>query len=523
MPTIPTFENDVSVRPGGAAQASPAAFAAPGEALARSAGQFTDEMAAFNARYMDAKRQADAAHANAGLSEGLDNLQHKWSQVPDRDQAQAGFDTDAATLRKQTLAGISDPLTQQHVAAIFDGEAIARRYDAANAAFRLESGTRVAQLDADNNSAANLAASASNDLLRAKLVDDRLGAIQGAVKAGWLQPVEGEQMQLGFRSQVQEVAARAQMNSAIDAQDGRAADALAQRLSDPKEFQGLLPERREILQQRLENLSYRLDTRAASAQAHKDAQADKVLRQNQSHNEAMLLASVSAGHPLSDSDIVHLADSQQISAGGVEALIAAKNRAEDGRDNPDAALRLWHAIGTKQATSGEIFDALHSGAISKSTSVTMMRSLDATANKDTKGNETAAFNQLKTVLHGGAIEQGIIPDKSPEAALWAQAQGEWHGRVTAGGEDPAQVLPDMLKRYGTNTAAPTWLTQPRLGTVQSAQDLAAVAAKTGQAHKDGKISDADYQAQLKLLSQYKVFYGLQAATKPAPAKPAGAP
>ena len=521
MPTIPTFENDVTVRPGGAAQASPSAMAAPGEAAARAGAEVSDVMAQFQQRYADAARAADAAHVTASASETLGNLQHKWSLVPNRDQAQAGFDQDAATVRKQLLDGISDPLVQAHVAQSFDGEMISRRYDTANAAFRLESGTRVAQLDADNNSAANAAAGATNDLLRAKLVDDRISAIKGAVAAGWIQPVEGEQMQIGFRSQVQEVQARNLTNKAIDAQDGDMAHAVAARLDDPNEFPGLLPERREILQQKLENLAIRLDSRAIAQQAHQDSVADRNLRRAQGHNEALLLASVNAGHPLSDSDIEHLADTQQISAAGVEALHTARTRAEDGHDSPDATLRLWHAINTKQAASGDVFDALHNGEISISTSVTMMRALDSNTSKQSKGDETSAFAQLKTVLHGGAIEQGIIPDKSPEAALWAQAQGEWHNRVTIGGESPFAVRDDMLKRYGSNTAAPTWLAQPKLGMVQSAQDLQGVIVKTGQALKDGKISQGDYQAQLKLLSQYKAFYGLQAAQKPAP-KP-GAP
>lgn len=521
MPNIPTFnDQEVSVRPSEAAQVSPAAMAAPAEAVSRAASQVGDTMQAFNEKYANAQRAADAAHLTAQASETLGNLQHQFSLVPDRAQAQAGFDAAAVGARKQLLDNISDPFVQSHVAQSFDGEVISRRYDTANAAFRLESSTRRGQMDTDLNSLANGAAGATNDALRAKLTDNALASIKGAVAAGWMDPESGDKLAINFKSQVQEVQARKIMNAAIDSQDGTAAHNLATALSDPSAFPGLLPERREVLQTRLETLGYRLDQRAIAKVAHQDSVADRQLRQAQGHNEATILAAVDNGKPISDSDLQHLADTQQISAGGVEAIHAAKVRAENGIDDPSRTLQLWHGIGTKQVTSGDIFDALGKGEISRNTSVAMMRSLDAKATKQDDQVGRSAFNQVKTALHGGAIEQGLFKDNAPAEATWAQAQGEWARRVTVGGENPVSVRDDMLKRYGHNTTTPTWLDQPKLGIVQSYDDMQKVAKKTLQAHNSGQMSDADFRQQQQLFYQYKNFYP---PPKPKPAAPGATP
>lgn len=528
MPNIPDFAANnklPNLRPGGAAEQSPGAMAMAGEAGVRlgqaqaAAGEEVgDAMSAFNQRYTQMAQASAASHLSAQGSEALGDLQHKWSLHPNRAEAEAGFDSDAAAQRKQLLGGIIDPAVQATVGRDFDSEAIARRYDTANSAFRLEGSAKVAQLNDDLNGMANSGAGATNGVLQGQLIAKGTGAIDQAVGTGLLDPETGEKMKLNYRSQIQEVRARGMMNDAIDKQDGTAAAAVASMLDDPQQFAGLLPERREVLQTRLENLSFRLDQRAASQQAHQDAVAEKNLHQGQAHNEAVLLAGIDGGTVnLSDSELQHLADSQQITAGGVEAIVAARKRAQDGQDAPKPTLQLWHAIGTKQATPDMIYSAMGSGQVSRATAVDMMKAIDSGANQQDNKATTAAFNQLKTALHGGAIDQGIVPDKAPEVAAWAQAQGEWNRRVTTGGEDAATVLPDMLKRYGNNTASPTWLDKPVLGTVSSPQDVASVIQKTAQAFRAGKMGQSQYDAQLKLLSQYKNYYGLPATKPPAKA------
>lgn len=518
MPTIPRFDNDANLRPGGAAQVSPGAMAAVGNALSRVGDEQTEVMTQFLARRTEARRSADAAHVKAEASGALDTIQHQWSLVPDRDQAQAGFDKDAAALRDKVLGGISDPYVQSHVSQSLDSEIAVRRHDTTNTAFGRESSAYRGKMDTDVAGLAESAANASNDLLRAKLTDDGIAIIKSAVAGGWLAPEAGDKAILKFKSDVPEVQARKLMNAAIDSEDGEAAHAVAARLSDPEDFKGLLPERREILQGRLESLGYRLDQRAAARVAHADSVADRNLRKAQGHNEAMLLAGIADGKPVSAAQIQHMADTQQISAGGVEALTAANVRAENGVDKADPTLQLWHGIGTGQVTSGMIFDAMHRGDVSRNTANTMMRALDRDANKQESAVERGAFNTVKTALNGGAIEQGFIKDATPKA-MWAQAQNEWNSRVKIGGENPLQVKDDILKRYSADAAVPTWLPQPQLGVVKSRADLEKVTAQTGAAFKAGTIDQARYAAQLQLLSQYKSYFPAPAAPKQQGAKP----
>jgi hypothetical protein len=259
MPQIPRFDDQVNLHPGGAAQASPGAFAAVGDAIRRVGDEQTDILTSFLARRTEAARAADAAHHSTEATKTLDDLEFKWSKVPNREEAQAGFDKDAAQMRQQLLDGIKDPYVQSHVSQNFDQQAAVRRHTTANAAFQLESSTRRGTLDTDLNTLSNAAASASSDVLRAQLVDQGVASIKGAAAGGWIDPETGAKAELKFKSDVQEVQARKLMNSAIDGEDGAAAHDLAQRLSDPHDFPGLLPERREILHTRLEGLGDRLD------------------------------------------------------------------------------------------------------------------------------------------------------------------------------------------------------------------------------------------------------------------------
>jgi hypothetical protein len=226
------------------------------------------------------------------------------------------------------------------------------------------------------------------------------------------------------------------------------------------------------------------------------------------HNEAVLLAGIADGKHVSAADIQHLADTQQISAGGVEALTSANVRAENGVDKPDQTLRLWHAVNTKQATSGMIFDALHNGDISRNTSVTMMRALDSKRQQAGKRGRARRFAQVKTALNGGAIDQGIIKDATPKA-LWAQAQNEWTSGSRIGGESPLTVKDDILKRYAAEAAVPTWLPQPSLGMVRRRRIWRRWPPRPARPSRPARSVQAQFDEQLRLLSQYKSYYPLQ--------------
>jgi hypothetical protein len=514
MPAVPRFDVSVGLRPGGASQASPQAMGVVGDAVRRVGEQQADIMTEFLQRRAEARRVADESHYVIQGGALIDGIAQQQSLVPDRDQALAGFDAAAGAARDKLLSGIDDFMVQSRVAAALDSHIAARRWETGRAAFGQESADNRGRLDTDLATLRSSALSAKSDYERDAIISQAERSVNAMSAAGWLNREEAADKVINFRSGIQEDQARKLLNHALDSGNSEIAMQAAHALDNPSNFPGLLPQRREMMQKRLIDEASHIDTRNATLLAHQDAVADRNLKRMQGRNEASLLANIASGQVVTPSSILRLADTQQISAGGVEALIAANARAENGVDKSDPTLRLWHAIDTKQATSGMIFDALHRGDISRNTSVTMMRALDAGVNKQEDAVARGAFNTVKTALNGGAIEQGIIKDATPKA-MWAQAQNEWTQRVRIGGENPLVVKDDILKRYAGDAAVPTWLAQPQLGVVRSFQDLAAVAAKTGAAFKAGTINQAEYDAQLRLLSQYKTYYPAQSVKQSA--------
>ena len=516
MPIVPTFENDVRAVPApGAPMADPSAFGKVGGAIAQGGAQVEGVEREWNERYSEARRQADASNAVAAASKQLGDLQFKWSKVPDRAAATAGFNTDADALEKTTYAAIDNPLVRAHVQDRVSQERIIRGLDTQNASFALESSKRRGDVDTNLMQFAQSAAAAGvgpvGDALRAKLTDDGLANIHGAVAAGWLAPEEGAQHELAFRSQLQEVQVRQLKNQALESQNPNAMQALALKLSDPTSFPSLNPDRREVLAQGVESMQYRLEIRRASQQAHADAMADRSFHQAQAHNEAVTLAGVNSGQQLSDAQIQQLADHQQISAGGVEALHNARIRLEDGNDDPSRSLPLWHAIDTGNAHPQDIYDAFNARQLSKNTATTMIQKLDAAGgNTDTTAAKNA-FTVLKTSLSGAAVDSGLDPfgqGKQHAAMLWTEAQGEW-GRRILSGEDPSSVLTDLVGKYSPRDLKPTWLAPTQYGMPQSTKDVMTLGMKLGAALKGGQINEQQFQQQGQLINLYRHFYALE--------------
>ncbi len=260
MPVIPTFETQGTPQIGSrVAEIDPGVAGAPGAALAQAGAQVQGVAQQFQQRYVEARRQATAADLVAGASKQLGDLQFKYSKIPDREAAYNGFTADAAALRQTTLDGISDPLIKAHVQDRLGQEAVIRGLDTQNAAFQLESSARRGDLDTRLNQYAQSAATATNDLLRAKITDDAHADIAGSVAAGWLHPEEGAQHKLQFTSRVQQIAAEQERNAVLTSRDPDAARAFEKKINDPASFPGLLPQVREQLGYRAENLAYRIE------------------------------------------------------------------------------------------------------------------------------------------------------------------------------------------------------------------------------------------------------------------------
>lgn len=514
----PNVDLPVQVNTGG--HADPAGFAAPWNALSQGAAELTDVANQFGEKYIAARRQAEATNTVAQATGALAELSHKYSLMPDRAAAMAGYSADAAALKQQTLSGIDSPLVSQEVSARFDEQALNLGIETGKQAFSLESSKQRGTLVTNLADYAQKAATAPNDGYRAIINDNAIGAIDSSVAGGWLHPEEGEQMKLEYRSNTAAVSVKRDMNA-----DPAMA---AQKLSDPAEYPGLLPAQRETFQYRAEMRADRQANQAIAAQAHADAMAERNLRQTQATNEATILGQVIAGsaNAPTPGQMSDLAAHGLISASGLDTIYAAARRGADGQDSAPAAIDLYQKLGQGSLTADDIHAAVGHGELSTRTALNLMEGLNARGKSDTNAIERGAFGQLKTALSGDAIEKGMFgaADHAPQVAGWAQAQGEWTKRVTVGGEDPQAVLSDMLPRYtSAQAAAPTWLPSPRFGAVTSSDDLNAVGGATYQALQAGKIDQATYDNQKTLLNQYKAFYDRQNAQRTVTAPKSQAP
>lgn len=517
MPVIPTFETQGTPQIGArVAEVSPTAASATGAALAEGGGQIENLGRQFEQRYADARRQAQAADAVAGASQQLGDLQFKYSKIPDRQAAYAGFQQDAKALRDTTLAGISDPLVRAHVQDRLDQESVIRGLDTQNAAFQLESSARRGDLDTRLNQYAQSAATTTNPLLKAKLTDDATADIGGAVAAGWLHPEEGAQHKIQFTSRVQQIAAEQDRNAAHAEEDPQAAAAFATRINDPASYPGLLPQVREQLGNRAISMAQTLTMRSIQTQMRADAQAERDLRRGQAATETALLAKVYSGQAPDLGSLVDLAQRQQISPGGLEAVHSAMNQAQAGRDDPRTALGLFGQLDKGTLQQQDIYDALP--RLSKNTAVDLMRALASRSREESSAVERADFATVKTALSGAAVEQGGFafdkaPEKQAQAQLWTGAQAEWTKRVRLGGEDSGAVRDDIIQRYTPAVTQAAALPKPRLGAVASAADVTAISQRTVDAFSAGQLSPEQFADEKALLVRYGALYAQQAASQ----------
>ena len=506
MVQIPTFESDVSIGPEAAPQASVGAAMAPGEALAHLGSAMSDQMQAFEQKYADAARQSDAANIMAATTQKLGDAQFKWSRVPDRLQAMAGFKSDAQDILGQATNGIIDPELRSYLTEQIGREATIRSIDTGNAAFGLESSTRRAQLLGNLNNYAIQLAQAQDPELQAHIAGQAAAAIHGAVAGHWLLPEEGEQQEINFKSQVQEVRARELIGHALNSEDPKDSQAAIDALSDPSQFPGLIESRRAQLLQLADSADFRIQSRAAYRQEHADAVAAREYSRNQASNEAQMLAGVNKGQTYTPDQIQHLADTGQLSPGGVGAIITAQDRQSEGRDDPTTALQLWNDVGQGKATRADVFAAFTDHKLKLTTATSMLHALDT----DQSAAVKRAFGQLRTALSAKAIENGtatfVGKDQLGAAQLVTQAQSEFYHRVYGLHEDPQAVSDDIIRRYAPTLEHPVGLPIPKFGAPVSMQDLSRIGVETLKAHQGGSLSDADYQNQVQILNQYRAFF-----------------
>lgn len=529
MPQVPQFLNRDTVQIGAPSpHVDPAAAAAPYTAAMQGGAEIGDIAGDWLSRYGAAKRQADAANHVAGAAKQLDDAQFRWSKVPDNLAAQAGFDDEARKIKEQTLNGINDPLVSSYVTQRLDEQVTTRSSETRRSAFALESSAQRGNLDARLNQYAQSAAETQNPLLLKQFTDQATDDITGAVAGGWLHPEEGETKHIGFISEIQRVKAEQDRNAALASRDPQAGLAWAQKVSDPRSYPGLLPPQREALAQRGDTIAYRLSVESASKLAHEDAVAERNLRRTQATNETQTLAAIYSGKPPDLAGVVDMATKGQISPSGLEAIHSAMNAADKGRDDPSFVGPMWGRVYAGQATQEDLNHAIAGKQVSTTTADSMSRSIAEIDKQGRAGLEKAAFDKMKTALSGAAIEQGGFAfdksaDKQNQAQLWTDAQGEYGKRVFANHEDPMQVSDDIVARYGKQQDRPEAWPRPRLGTIGSTQDAAAIAAKTQQALEAGQLTPAQFESEKALILRYQNFYQQREQTNPGTTKPGNGP
>lgn len=535
MPQIPVFDDVVTVRAPGAAHASPEAFAAPWQALARGGQEFSNEMAAFNQRYAEAKRQADAAKIVADGTEKLGDMQFRWGQLADRDKAIAGFKDEADKYQAEKLNSITDPLIKAHVIERFATQRASRLVDVGNEAFARESSQRKGELDEGLLKLQNAYVAATDDSTRASVLADANAWIDGHAAGGWITPEDRVKRRQAFVGGAEAAGIQRAMNAALDVNDpDKSAEAfrqIARDISDPSKHPDLTPERREALTRSAQTAEGIQTRRAIAKLQHEDVVADRNMRRAQAANEAIILSQIYAGQGTpSDSDIARMAAGGQITAGAVQAFHAAKDREEDGRDNPLVAAHLYQQMGDGDLRPDDVYAAFQHGDVSKTTMTTMIRGLASQANKGDNALARGELARLKTAFGGQAIEQNLVDltkaEPARRVAAYGQALGQYNQRVVQNGENPTKVVNELLEQYqgALNIPAPTWLPKPRSGVILSEDDLNNAARKLGADYLSKRITQDEFQREGQILSQYRQFY-LQrnaAGLGGAMPKPAGA-
>jgi hypothetical protein len=503
MPDIPNFLNETTDFQRRVPPVYDAAeMAMPGRILARGGEEFSAEMNQFAQRYNEARRQSDAANTVFNASNAIADIQQKYSLMPDRQAAMTGFTKDFTALRNQTLSTIQDPFVKSFVTRRLDEEGIARGNEVERASFGLEASTRRGELDQRMAGYADQAAAAADPVNRQRIIDEAIGDVKGTAAAGWIKPEEAALHELNFKSMVQEVSVRRAFNDAINSQSPLAMHRIESALSDPSQFPGLRPERREVLQGMVANQAARLESRAIAAQAHADVVAEREQRREQAVNEAVLLTTDKANLP-DDATMQTMARNGQISAAAVEAVQRRKDQLTEGKtNNPKVFLELLKRHGEGQDVSDEGIKRFVAGDISERDAAVLMHPVpQVPAVKQ-------ALDQMKGVLGNtdtDAFEKAFsTEEKATKRLAWASAQREFYNRVAAG-EEPQSVANNLIAAYGP-PAGPPPLETPKFGAINSAADIGTVWQATKSARQAGRIGDAEMNRQADLLSHYYYYF-----------------
>lgn len=268
---------------------------------------------------------------------------------------------------------------------------------------------------------------------------------------------------------------------------------------------------RAALMETIENHQYTQMMRE-TAQANRDmVMAEKQLRQTQAATFAGVYADTLSGKAPDASVLANLVRAQKMTPEMSNFVLREAATAGRGQDDYSVLLPLQAAIGSGQAGVDDVMNARDRGSLSGPTADKLIKAASTMQTHSTDQAERAALQQARTLMGIGADEKPLVNLGNEQSArdmqLWGQFQGEWINRVFVNHEPWTQVQQDMLPRYlGTKQQLPTWLPQPRLGSITNEKDVADLAARTQAAFDAHELTPDQFNAEKGLLVQYSRFY-----------------
>jgi hypothetical protein len=247
MPQIPPFTSDVAapIDVQTAPLVDPQSFSVGWQALQKSSAELGATLDQAGRAYLEAQRTTAATNAVADGFNKIDDLEQKWSKVPNRQQAVDGFSAEVGQLGDDIVSGISDPQVARHVQNQLTLRAVSGRAAVASAAFGNESSTAVAGLDDHLQDYGHQLAAAQNDTERAAILDAAQAETKGMAAAGYIPAAVGEQKFLAMRQRADY--AQADGDLATDP------NIALKKLQDPANYPYLDEVRRDTLRIRAQN------------------------------------------------------------------------------------------------------------------------------------------------------------------------------------------------------------------------------------------------------------------------------
>jgi len=526
MPDIPTFDAAPDVHMTPMPEASAEAMGAAGAALSQAGQHLEGTMAEFNQRYQNARRTADASAKMAERTQMLGDAEFRWSKIPDRQKALAGFNAEAAQIGQGLLKDVPDDLEREYLTNEFNNQSTQRALDVGHAAFALEGSKHAGDLDQEGVTLSNQIAATTNPFIKKQLTDMHVNALKNAGEVGWLTPEEAADRVIKFKGDIDYVAGRALINEERIERNPQEGIKAVNFLKDEHNLPNMSMDQRETLIQRatvLYNSSMSLQIeRANRATMLADRAHDKWALDN----AVKLSFDVREGKTRIDETALQaLYEQGSITAAGINVIRSAQNAFDRGHDNSTLLPDKWKEVIDGTATQRDI-DMWRNDDHSIAQSTWYQMSTYANAHGD-KG--TAMQRQMMNVLEN-ELRVKVTQERAMSggaSTVWAQkysdAVGEYSEKVFREHKDPTDTLNDIMSRYDRGVD-PKWLPPLMDGARPRTHEDVEAEAHNLLIRKQAGLDQATVDAEFKKLQMYDAMApvpqkGGRPAPRPVPPRP----